>query len=170
MTRALTVAAALLLTAQASPPTRDAILVVARTIIAEARYATFVTNDPSGQPHSRIVDPFAPEKDFAIWIGTNAATRKLAHLAANPRVTLLYFDPPRQHYVSVLGTAVAVRDRGQKSRRFKPEWKAFYANGAEGDDYVLIKVTATRLEVVAESLGMTNDPRTWRPVTLDLPH
>jgi len=168
MTRALAIAAALLLTAQASPPPRDAILVAARTIVAEARYATFVTIDASGQPHARIVDPFPPEPDFAIWIGTHAATRKLAHIAANPRVTLLYFDPPRQHYVSVHGTAVAVRDREEKSRRFKPEWKAFYANGAEGDDYVLIKITATRLEVVAESLGMTNDPSTGRPVILEM--
>lgn len=163
-----TIAATLLLAAQATPPSRDAILKAARAIAGEARYATLVTIDPSGQPHSRIVDPFPPDPDFAIWIGTHAATRKLAHIAANPRVTLLYFDPPRQHYVSVLGSATIVRERAERLRRFKPEWKGFYANGAEGDDYVLITITASRLEVVAESLGMTNDPATWRPVTLDL--
>jgi general stress protein 26 len=161
-------AAALVFAGQASPPTRDAILTAARQIIGQARYATFVTIDPAGQPHARIVDPFPPEQDFAIWIGTNAATRKVAHIASERRVTLLYFDPPRQHYVSVHGTAAAVRDREAKTRRFKPEWRAFYASGADGDDYVLIKVTATRLEVVAESLGMTNDPRTWRPVSLEM--
>jgi general stress protein 26 len=162
------VAATLLLAAQAAPPSREAILTAAREVMGQARYATFVTIDSSGQPHSRIVDPFPPEPDFGIWIGTNAATRKLAQIAGNPRVTLLYFDAPRQHYVSVIGTAMAVRDRVEKTRRFKPEWKTFYRNGAEGDDYVLIKITPSRLEIVAESLGLTNDPATWRPVTLDL--
>jgi general stress protein 26 len=167
-TLAAIAAASLLFAGQATPPSRDAILAAARQVIGEARYATFVTIDTAGQPHARIVDPFPPEEDFAIWIGTHAATRKLAHIASERRVTLLYFDPPRQHYVSVHGTAAAVRDRGEKTRRFKSEWKAFYANGPAGDDYVLITITPTRLEVVAESLGMTNDPATWRPVTLDL--
>lgn len=160
--------ASLLLAAQAAPPSRDAVLAAARTVIAQARYATLSTLDAAGQPHARVVDPFPPDDDFSVWIGTNAATRKLAHVAANPRVTLLYFDPPRQHYVTLAGTAAIVRDPAEKLRRFKPEWQPFYKNGAAGDDYVLIKVTPARLEMVAESLGMTNDPATWRPVTLDL--
>jgi general stress protein 26 len=158
----------LLLPAQASPPSRDAIVSAARTVIGQARYATMVTLDAGGQPQARIVDPFAPEDDFTIWIGTNAATRKLAQIAANPKVTLLYFDHQRQHYVTVIGTAVIVRDPAEKARRFKPDWKAFYKNGSAGEDYVLVKITAARLEVVAESLGMTNDPNTWRPVFLEM--
>jgi hypothetical protein len=34
---------------------------------------------------------------------------------------------------------------------------------------VLIKVAPTRLEIVAESLGMKSDPATWRPLTISLP-
>ena len=168
MTRALVLALTLLLPAQASPPTRDAILSAARTVIGQARYATLVTLDADGHPQARIVDPFAPEDDFTIWIGANAATRKIAQIAANPKATLLYFDQPRQHYVTVIGTAAIVRDPAEKARRFKPEWKAFYKKGSAGDDYVLVKITALRLEVVAESLGMTNDPNTWRPVFLEM--
>lgn len=150
-------------------PAPEAILTAARTVVAQARYATLSTIDASGQPHARVVDPFGPDEPFTIWIGTNAATRKLEHIAANPRVTLLYFDAARQHYVTVTGRAIIVRDPAEKARRFKPEWKSFYKNGSAGDDYVLIRVTAERLEVVAESLGMANDPITWRPVTLELP-
>lgn len=169
MTRALVLTLTwLLLPAQASPPSRDAILSAARTVIGQARYATLVTLDAGGQPQARIVDPFAPEDDFTIWIGTNAATRKLAQIAANPKATLLYFDQQRQHYVTVIGTAAIVRDLAEKARRFKPEWKAFYKNGSAGDDYVLVKIAVARLEVVAESLGMTNDPNTWRPVFLEM--
>ncbi len=168
MTPALVLALTLLLPAQASPPTRDAILSAARTVIGQARYATLVTLDGSGHPQARVVDPFVPDGDFTIWIGTHRATRKLAQIAANPKVTLLYFDQPRQHYVTVIGHATIVRVPAEKARRFKAEWKAFYKNGSVGDDYVLVKITAARLEVVAESLGMTNDPNTWRPVFLEL--
>lgn len=162
------IAAVALLEGQAPP--RDAIIKAARAVIAAARYATLATVDElGGSPQTRVVDPFEPEPDFTIWIGTNSETRKLQQIARNPRVSLLYFDAPRQHYVSIVGVAAVVRDASEKSRRFKPEWKAFYSNGGSGDDYVLIKITPSRLEIVAESLGMKNDPKTWRPVSTTLP-
>lgn len=156
--------------AQTAMPPRDAVLKAAREVITGARYATLSTvDDLSGYPQSRVVDPFAPEPDFTIWIGTNAETRKVQQIRLNPRVALLYFDAPRQHYVSISGVASIVRDPAEKSRRFKPEWKAFYKNDGAGDDYVLIRITPSRLEIVADSLGMKNDPVTWRPVTITLP-
>ena len=172
MIRLLAVAAAVvgaLSLVEAQSPPRDAVLKAAREVIGAARYATFATiDDLGGYPYSRIVDPFEPEPDFTIWIGTNANTRKVQQIGRNPRVSLLYFDAPHQHYVAVSGSAAVVRDPAEKSRRFKPEWKEFYPNGSAGDDFVLIKVTPLWLEVVAESLGMKNDPRTWRPVTIYL--
>lgn len=154
----------------AQAPPRDAVLKAAREVIAAARYATLGTvDDLGGFPQARIVDPFAPEADFTIWIGTNAETRKVQQVTRNPRVSLLYFDAPRQHYVSIIGAATIVRDAAQKSRRFKPEWKAFYKNGGEGDDYVLLRIDPLRLEIVAESLGMKSDPETWRPVSIMVP-
>jgi general stress protein 26 len=164
------VAAAFALDAQTAAPPRDAVLKAAREVIAAARYATLSTvDDLNGYPQARVVDPFVPESDFTIWIGTNAETRKVQQIRLNPRVALLYFDAAKQHYVSITGVASLVRDPAEKSRRFKPEWKAFYKNDGAGDDYVLIKITPSRLEIVADSLGMKSDPVTWRPVTITLP-
>lgn len=156
------------LEAQRPPP--DAVLKAAREVIGAARYATLSTiDDLGGYPYSRIVDPFEPEGDFTIWIGTNAGTRKVEQVARNPRVSLLYFDAPRQHYVALTGSATVVRDPAEKARRFKPEWKAFYKDGSAGEDYLLIRIVPSRLEIVAESLGMKSDPITWRPVSVYLP-
>jgi general stress protein 26 len=152
---------------QAAPPSRAEILEAARTVMSQARYATLVTLDPAGQPQARVVDPFEPEPGFAIWIATNPATRKVAELQANPRVTLLYFDAARQSYVTVIGRATIVRDPKEKARRWKDEWAAFYKDRNRGDDYLLIRVVPTRLEIVAESLGMKPDPATWRPVIVE---
>jgi general stress protein 26 len=150
------------------PPTRAEILAAAETVIARARYATFITLDRSGHPQARIVDPFPPERDLAIWIATNARSRKVAQVEAEPRVTLTYFDVDGQGYVTLLGAAQIVRDAAEKARRWKDEWEAFYDDRNRGDDYLLIRVVPARLEIVSEALGMRNDPETWRPVLLDL--
>jgi general stress protein 26 len=151
-----------------SPPARAAILTAARTIIANARYATFVTLDERGVPQARIVDPFPPENELTLWVATNARSRKAGQIARDSRVTLTYFDRNAQHYVTVLGSAVLVRDLAARAARWKDEWAPFYPKGFRGDDYLLIRVDPNRIEVVAPELGMTNDPVTWRPVTLDL--
>jgi general stress protein 26 len=167
-TAVLVLTAAAVIDAQAPP--RDTVLKAAREVIGAARYATLSSVDElGGYLYSRVVDPFPPEGNFTIWIGTNAESRKVQQLTRNPRVVLLYFDAPRQHYVSIMGSATVVRDPKEKLRRFKPEWKAFYKNGSEGDDYVLLRVSPSQLEIVAESLGMKNDPATWRPVSVYLP-
>ena len=156
--------------AQVTPatPGRDAIAAAARDIIGKARYATFVTLDAQGQPQARVVDPLPPGEDWTIWVATSALTRKAAQIAANPRVTLLYFDAARESYVTAVGSARLVRDPDEKARRWKDEWKPFYKDGYRGDDFLLIRVAPERLEVVSSVLGMNNDPVTWRPVTLDL--
>src|SRR5690606_26247838 len=68
-------------------PADTAILSAARTVITQARYATMVTMDAAGEPNARVVDAFEPEDDFTVWVATHRLTRKLVHLAANPRVT-----------------------------------------------------------------------------------
>lgn len=152
----------------AATQSRTTVVAAARAIMAKARYATFTTLDERGAPLSRIVDPFPPEGELTVWIGTNSRTRKVEQIARDGRVTLTYFDRDAQHYVTVVGTAAVVRDLPSREKRWKPEWKSFYPNGPRGDDYVLIRVDPIQLEVVAPSIGITNDPVTWRPVTVDM--
>ena len=154
---------------QAAPPTRDAILKASRTIIANARYATLVTaSTDSGSPDARIIDPFTPDPDMSIWFATNPKSRKVAELAKDPHVTLLYFDATAKGYVTLKGKATLVRDAGAKAARWKDDWMGMYADKNHGDDYLLVKVVPETLEVVSVALNMINDPATWKPVTLML--
>jgi general stress protein 26 len=149
-------------------PSRAAILAAARVVVDRARYATFGTLDERGAPQARIVDPFSPEDEFTIWVATNSRSRKVEQIARDPRVVLTYLDRVAQHYVTIVGTAVVVRDLAARAARWKEEWAPFYADGYRGDDYVLLRVIPVRLEIVAPELGMINDPTTWRPVVLEL--
>jgi general stress protein 26 len=154
---------------QPTSPPRAEIIAAAKDVMQTARYSTLVTIGEDGQPQARIVDPFVPDSDFTIWIGTNSLTRKVTEIRRDPRVTLLYFNAAAAEYVTVLGTAALIADSSEKARHWKPEWAAYYKDGPRSDGYLLIRVRPSRLEVVSPRHGLVNDPKTWRPVLLDLP-
>lgn len=146
---------------------REALLAAARDVIAAARYATLITLDAAGHPQARAIDPFTPDDDFVVWIGTNRRTRKVGEILRDPRVTLYYFDELSAAYVTIRGTARVVTDPEDTARRWKPEWEAYYPDRAA--DYVLIAVTPRRLEIVSEQLGIVGDPLTWAPPAVEFP-
>jgi general stress protein 26 len=141
--------------------TRDQLLTASREIISTARYAALITLDSSGRSQARAVDPFAPDANFVIWIGTNPRTRKVAAIRRHPHVTLYYFDRESQAYVTVHGTARLVNDPEAKQQWFKDEWKAFYPDRTK--DFTLIKVTPQRLEIVSVKKGILGDSVKWLP-------
>jgi general stress protein 26 len=148
---------------------REAVLKAARAVARKARYATFITIGPEGQPQARIVDALGPDEDFAVWIGTNPATRKVAEIAKDPRVTVSFFEPSLPAYVTLVGTATVVTDPSVKAKHWKESWAPFYKNESRGSDFALLKFVPHRLEIVSEKDGLVNAPATWRPVTVDFP-
>jgi general stress protein 26 len=150
------------------PPDREAIVKAAKHVMEQARYCALITVDEDGQPHARTIDAFPAEDNFVVWMATNPATRKVAHIKRNPRVTLYYFDPKDPGYVTLLGRAEIVDSPAEKSKRWKEEWSTFYADKNRGSDYVLIRVTPYQLEAVSYGLKVLNDPKTWAVPTVSL--
>lgn len=148
-------------------PTRAEIVSAARSIIEKARFATFITLGENGEPRARIVDPFAPDSSFMVWVATNPATRKVAEVKRDGRVVLMWFDQGNPGYVSLSGRAVAVSDSLEKSRHWKEDWKGLYSNRNLGADYLLIRIVPTHVEVVSYQNGLVGDPKTWRPAMID---
>jgi general stress protein 26 len=134
---------------------------IARRLISAAKYATFITLDEQGAPRSRMVQPKAPERDFTVWFATNPRTRKVQDIARNTHVVLHYFDPVREGYVSIVGTAVVARDKATKDAHWDPAWNGFYKDRENG--VVLIRVTPDHLEIVSDKDHITGDNATWRP-------
>lgn len=161
--------AALLVAAPALAADRAAVLNAARAVVQKARYATFITLGEDGQPQARIVDALGPDEDFVVWVATNPATRKVAEIAKDPRVTMSFFDPAGPAYVTVVGVARLVTDLAAKTKRWKSAWAPFYKDEHRGADFVLFAVVPRRLEIVSEAHGLINDPKNWRPVSIDFP-
>jgi general stress protein 26 len=138
----------------------------AREIIITARYAALITRDSSGRAEARTVDPFLPDENFDIWIGTNPLTRKVAEIRRYPHVTLYYFDRESQAYVTIRGVARLVNDAAAKKKWFKDEWQAFYPDRVKG--FTLIKVTPETMEVVNVKKGILGDSIKWHPPSIRL--
>jgi len=146
-----------------------ALLDVARGLVERAHFCALITIGPDGRAESRIVDPFAPEADWTVWIATKPVTRKVDQIRRDSRVTLAYWDATERGYVTLLGDAALVDDPAEKAKRWKPEWQAFYADENRGEDYLLIRVTPRRLEALSPAEGLLGDPETWRPAQYEFP-
>ena len=143
----------------------DTLIEAAREIIQASRYAALVSLTESGAPRARTMDPFPPDSQFVIWMGTNRASRKVTDIERDPRVLVYYQDPGGAGYVTVEGTAQLVDDAIEKQRRWKEEWAQFYTDRAA--TYLLIAVTPERLEVVNYRRGVMGDSATWRVPALE---
>ena len=136
----------------------------AREIMTAAGTCALITIDEEGLPRVRAMDAFLPEEDFTVWFGTNPKSRKVSQIKNNPNVCLYYADKDGSGYVTINGTAELVNDDAVKEKRWKEEWQAFYPN--KTDDYLLIKVSPKRMEVVSYSRGIVSTSPTWEPPSL----
>ena len=133
---------------------------VAREIIVDAGNCALITLDENGAPSVRAMDPFLPENDFTIWLGTNSKSRKVDQIKSDPRVTLYYFDVNASAYVTIRGNAEIVNSTKEKKNRWKKAWEAFYPDFPEG--FSLIKVSPVWLEVISEKHGVLGDSISWQ--------
>lgn len=142
-------------------PDESKILAVARTTINDAYFGSLISVDKTGQPRARIMEPFAPEKDFTIWLATNPKSRKVRQIEDNPKVTLHFFDKQKLAYVSLMGKAYLVNDSKIKATKWKKGWEKFYKN--KEDAYLLIHFVPEYLELINIAESYTGDSLTWKP-------
>jgi general stress protein 26 len=143
---------------------RQSLIETAREIMKTARYCALITLDSNGRPHARTMDPFLPEDNMVVWLGTNARSRKVAEIRRNQRVTLYYFVSDDQAYVTISGRARIVRDATEKVKHWKDEWKDFYPDREK--NYLLIAIVPEKLAVISVKLGIVGDTVTWTPPTV----
>ncbi|MGK0471892.1 MAG: general stress protein 26 [Candidatus Azotimanducaceae bacterium] len=141
------------------------VLSLARDVIKKVRYGALISVGEAGQPRSRIVDAFAPDDDFVIYVATKPNTRKVAQVRHNPKVTLFYFDPAERHYLSVMGQASLVEDTATKiAMRREADSDRIYPDFP--DDYLLIKIVPDVVEGLLPGYRGRNE--TWMPARVEL--
>ncbi|MFY0629864.1 MAG: pyridoxamine 5'-phosphate oxidase family protein [Flavobacteriaceae bacterium] len=132
---------------------------IAREVILASKNCALITVDSLGVANARAMDPFQPEDDFTIWMGTNSKSKKVIDIQNNDKVTLYYFDKTDPGYVTIKGTATLVDSKEAKEKYWKEEWKNFYKD--RETNYLLIKFIPSQLNVISEKHGILGDSITW---------
>jgi general stress protein 26 len=144
---------------------RDTLVAAAREMIEETPYCVLITLDASGHPRARTMDAYPVGEDMVVWMGTSTATRKVAEIRNDPRVTVYFADPEHHGYVAIYGTAKLVDSPEEKDKRWKEEYANYFPEGKES--YILIAVTPHRIEVTDYSKGIMGDQKTWQPPAIE---
>ena len=133
-------------------------------------WCSVATVDAQGRPRQRLLHPIW--EGSTGWIATGRHSHKEQHLAANPFVSLSYWDQQHQQIYADC-KAEWVDDDGEKRRiwdlykntppplGYDPQmiWQA----GVEDPTYGLLKLTPWRIELYGLSNVMTQEPpRVWR--------
>lgn len=103
-------------------------------IIGDVKIAMFTTRRPDGMLVTR---PMATQKRRAIadfWFVTDIETEKVDELAADPNVSLAYYNSKTWEWVSVSGRVTILQDRRVIEGLYQPDWKAWFEDeGGERD-------------------------------------
>ena len=100
-------------------------------------------------------------------MATNRDTRKVAEMRADPRATLIYFDPDDPGYATLVGSVRLVDDPAEKRARWKDAWSDYYPGGPEGASYLLIEFVPDRLEVVSVKHDIAAGPLAWEAAVVE---
>ncbi len=146
--------------------TPDVLLSVARQTIEAAQTCFLITVGQEGLPSARVMAPFPPESDFTIWMGARPRARKIREIAKDNRAVLGYSHAADGAYLSVAGTVTVVDCLDARRRYWIEDFRAFWPDGPEGDDYVLLKFVPSRMELMNVLRGVAADPTGLGPVVL----
>jgi general stress protein 26 len=133
-------------TKDAIPGANDDTLEALGKRIQDIRSAMLTTLDEAGQPWSRPMITREMDEQGNLWFFTKRDSAKAKNIATNKLVNVAYAKPEDALYVSVTGVATLVDDMDKKKTLWNPFVKAWFPEGLDDPDLVLLKVTPERAE------------------------
>lgn len=92
-----------------------------------------------GVPHSRVMSIGRVDDDLTFWFATFSSSRKPAHLAANPNISLSLFDGKVDCAVNGAGTII--NDQAVKDELWNDHLAEYFPGGKTDPEYIILKVT-----------------------------
>jgi general stress protein 26 len=154
---------------QFESPTVEQILLAAKDITAKVSNCWVATADQRGGANARIVQPFFSQLDQDGWIVrflTSGKSRKAAEIASSGRVSLGYQYDLEQAYVTLVGEAKIIDDRGYLKDNWRIEWNVIFPDGPSDLDAVIVEVTVERIEMWNLARRIAAPPNGVRAATL----
>ncbi|MEO5834998.1 MAG: pyridoxamine 5'-phosphate oxidase family protein [Nakamurella sp.] len=106
----------------------------------DIRIAMLTTMDADGHHISRPMAQQEVEFDGDLWFFAQRTSRKVAHIRANPEVGVTLSS--NDTWISIEGEAEIVDDRAKNKELWNAFVGAWFTDGPEDPDVVLIKINA----------------------------
>jgi general stress protein 26 len=111
------------------------------------------------------MEPFPPDTEWIIWMGTNRLSRKVKEIRHNPNASIHYFSKSAPGYVNLYGKAYLIDNSRMKDSIWRKSWEDFYPDKS---NYILIKFVPDSLEMIYPAKNLPGDSLTWRPYRIIL--
>lgn len=114
--------------------------------IRDIKFAMLTTEDDDGALHSRPMATLEAEDQGVLWFFTGRSTHKTQEIGHHPRVNLAYASGDKDTFLSVAGTASLLDDPAKARELWSPFMKAWFPQGLDDPDLVLIRVEVESAE------------------------
>jgi general stress protein 26 len=121
-------------------------------LIMDIDVAMMVTID-EGILRSRPMSTQKTEFDGDLWFFTSLKDHKVEEIEKDNRVNLSYSKPDDTTYVSVSGRIEFVRDQAKIDELWNPIYRAWFEEGKDDPDILLLRVIVERAEYWDYSSG-----------------
>lgn len=111
-------------------------------MIKDIRIAMMTTEEPDGTLRSRPMYMQQAEFDGDIWFFTRRDSAKVDEIMQDKQVNLSYAEPDDNRFVSLSGKAELVDDMAKKEELWHDMLKAWFPDGLDDPQLVLLKVAA----------------------------
>lgn len=115
-------------------------------LISDIKVAMLTTAMPDGTLRSRPMMTQTTEFDGVLWFFTHADAAKTDEIRNDQHVNLAYAHPSKEHYVSVSGIGMVVRDRKKAEELWNPIYRAWFPDGLDDPNLALLRVQVTAAE------------------------
>ena len=128
-------------------------------IINDSRIGMFTTINEKGALVSRPLAVQDVKDDGDMWFFTGVGTSQVAHIGADPRVNVSFGKGTE--WVSVAGTAEVVRDRSKIRELWNQAVEAWFPDGPDTPEVVLLRVDSDSAEYWASPGGTAATVLQW---------
>ncbi|NML17861.1 pyridoxamine 5'-phosphate oxidase family protein [Azohydromonas caseinilytica] len=117
-------------------------------MIKGMRFGMFTTRHENGHLHSRpmTTQNRRDEEADALWFFMSRSSEPFADVQREQQVNVAYADTSSDTYVSVSGLAEAVKDPQLRRALWNTPTQAWFPNGPDDPDVVLVRVRITHAE------------------------
>jgi len=119
---------------------------IVKDIVNSTRICMLCTMDSSGSLYSRPMATQEIRDDLSVYFFSGKDSGKITEIKSDSDVNLSYSKPGSNDYLSISGSAALIDDMSIKKELWSPMAKAWFPEGVESDNLIVIKVTPSSAE------------------------